>query len=635
MDLVSSSSHSIYLFRKPTLTLPMQVVIPIKSNRLSILLLLVATILVGIYLWALHKGFDITDEGFYLLSYGYPAEYVFSTTSFHLLISKILPAQQVSIIGYRVASLVVALLSACAFSWGLRRWVVARLGGIIPWLWVLPLLIIGSMLQYAVSARPINYNGLNSLAVALFSSAVLHYLAAPNRAASTGLVGGGLAMGLDAFVKLSSSGVVLASGALVLILSLASPFQVKGVVRPLLLIGIGFLAGVWVFAQFILPLPVWYQGFRHETEILLKGIYNPGLLLRYVRDAYPVLRTLVYPFGIVVTLAGAWVYYQGRGINRLWQHLSILVAALALLVFEAYRTGLYKNTHLNYNRSSVWLLGPILVAGAMLLAARLRYSQQQFAVSGAGNWRFWLVPLWLLALPFAAALGTVNQIFNNAMLDAMYWMAVLVVLHQLLPPPVRYLRGARLALLMLPALAVAEQTAYGVLWAPYLQLENMFGQHTPLMVGAPLKPAQLLVDAPSAAFIQGIGTAMRGAGFHAGGPILSLYDAPGLVYALGGISPGNAWYPGFEHQDIRNCDALDKTHLDLHRAFLLVNQNPSPLITACLAEHGLHFPADYVLIHQVMNPFSRSRYNWHRYEDTMQVFAPRARMISSLPIAVP
>ena len=613
----------------------MQIVASIRFSRLSILLFLIAASLVGIYLWALRKGFDITDEGFYLLSYAYPAEYAFSTTSFHLFISKILPPQQVSIIGYRVASLVVAMLSASIFSWGLRRWVAVWLGAIIPWSWVLPLLIIGSMLQYAVSARPINYNGLNSLAIAFFASSVLCYLAAPSRTASAGLVVGGMSIGLDAFVKLSSSGVVLASGALVLILSLVPPLQFKTVVRPLLLIGIGFLAGIVVFSLFILPLPVWYQGFRHETEILLKGMYNSGLLLRYARDAYPVFRTLAYPFGIVAALAGAWVYYQSRGLNRLWQHLAILGAALALLAFEAYRTGLYKNTHLNYNRSSVWLLGPMLMAGTMLLAARLRYGPQQFEFMGASNWRVWLVPLWLLVLPFAAALGTVNHIFNNAMLDAMYWLAVLLLLHQLLPPPVRYLRGTRLALLTLPALAVAEQTAYGILWAPYLQLENMFEQHTPLMVGAPLKPAQLLVDAPSAAFIQGIGTAMRRAGFQAGGPILSLYDAPGLVYALGGISPGNAWYPGFGHQDIRNCDALDKTHLELRRAFLLVNQKPSPLIRACMVDHGLHFPADYILIHQAMSPFSRSQYNWHSYEDTIQVFAPRAFIASLPPVLVP
>lgn len=601
----------------------MQAITPTKFTRLSVLFFAVAAILVGMYLWALNKGFDITDEGFYLLSYGYPSEYTSNTTSFHLFVSKILPAPKVSIIGYRVASLVVVLFSAGVFSWGLRRWVAARLGAVIPWSWVLPLLVIGSMLQYAVSARPINYNGLNSLAIAFFASAVLYYLAASSRAASAGLVGGGLAMGLDAFVKLSSSGIVLASGALVLIFSLAPPLQFKVVVRPLLLIGIGFLAGIGIFALFILPLPVWYQGFHHETEILLKGMYNPSLLLRYLSDAYPVFRTLVYPFGIVAALAGAWVYYQARGLNKFWQHLAILTAALALLFFEAYRTGLYKNTHLNYNRSSVWLLGPIVVAGAMLLAARMCYGRQLPLGEGNSSWRLWLVPLWLLVLPFAAALGTVNKIFNNAMLDAMYWVALLVVLHQLLPPPVRYLRGARLALLVLPAMAVAEQTTYGMLWAPYLQLENMFGQHTPITIGAPLKSAELLVDAPSAAFIQGIGTAMRGAGFHAGGPILSLYDAPGLVYALGGISPGNAWYPGFEHQDIRNCDALDKTRLDLHRAFLLVNQKPSSLIIACMAEHGLHFPADYVLIHQAMSPFSRSQYNWHSYEDTMHVFAPR------------
>lgn len=604
----------------------MQVVPRQYSSLLSGLLILVAVFLISIYLWVLSKGFDITDEGFYLLSYSYPAEYAVSSTGFHLLVSKILPASQVSVVGYRLASLISALFTAGIFSWGFRRWLIARQGTAPSSLLLLALFIVGNMLQYAISARTLNYNGLNSLAIAVFSALVLNYLASQGRKASAGLIIGGLAMGLDVFVKFSSSAIVLSSGALVLVLSV-SPLQKRTFIRPLLLLGLGFLLGLAVFSLFFMPLPTWYRGLKHETDLLVRGMYNSGLVVRYVRDSYPVFRTLIYPFGIVALLASCWVYYQGQRITKTWQHLTILSAVLLLLVFESLRTGLYKNTHLNYNRSSVWLLGPILIAAAMLLASRIRYRHP--LLGGIDNWQAWLMPLWLLALPLLAAFGTVNQLFNNSMLDAMYWLAVLVWLVQLLPASVRYLRSTQFALLALPALAVAEQATYGMLWAPYLQLENMFGQHTPLTIGAPMQPAHLLVDAPSAAYINGIKTAMDSAGFQAGGPILALYDAPGLVYALGGISPGNPWYPGFQSQDIRNCDALDKTSLNLHQAFLLLNQTPNAAIKACLAAHGLHFPADYVLIRQMTSPFSRSQYNWHSYEDTMQVFAPRTKIISS------
>jgi len=597
----------------------MQVLPHRYSSFLSGLLVLIAAVLVGIYLWTLSWGIDITDEGFYLLSYSYPAEYAVSSTSFHLLVSKVLPASQVSLVGYRLASLVNAVLTAGIFSWGFRRWLIARQGVAPSLLLLSALFIIGNMLQYAISARALNYNSLNSLAIVIFAASLLNYSATPSRNALLGLLAGGLAMGLDIFIKFSSSGIVFGTGGLVLLLSIL-PLKKLTDLRPLVLLGVGLLLGIAVFALFVMPLSAWYYGWRHETNILMKGIYGSGLVVRYVQDAYPVIRTLFYPFGMVALLASGWVYAQGRYFTKNWHHIAVVVVVVLLLVIEALRTALYKNTHFNYNRSSVWLLGPLLVVVAMLIAAHLRY---RYLGSYRDSWHTYLLLLWLLGLPLLAAFGTVNHLFSNALLDAMYWLAVLVWLVQLLPASMRYLRSTQTVLLALPALAVAEQAAYGMLWAPYLQLGNMFSQHIPLTIGAPMKPAQLLVDAPSAAYIKGIRTALYGAGFHAGGPILALYDAPGLVYALGGISPGNPWYPGFQNQEIRNCDALAKTHLDLHRAFILLNQVPSASMKACLAEHGLHFPADYVLIHEAISPFSRSQYTWHSYEDTMQVYAPR------------
>lgn len=590
----------------------------LAAGRLSVWLCLLAVALVALCGWALRRGFDITDEGFYLLNFAYPAEYSSNFTSFHLLISKLLPATQVSVVGYRAAGLLAALFSAGLFSWAFRRWSAARLGTRLPLTWVLPLFVMGALVQYGLGTRTINYNTLNSLAIAVFVSGVLCYLAAPGRRALALLALGGLAMGLDAFVKISSCVAVLGSGGLLLVLLSAAPFRLGAALRPLLAVGVGILAAVALFGLGIKPLPAWYHDFRHETGILLQTGYNAGLLVRYLHDAGPIVRTLLWPFGAVAAAAGAWVYYQGRdGRGARWAMLAV-AGGVGLLLVEGRRLGLYQNSHLNANRSAAWPLAFLLVAAAMLLAARLRHTGPG---RPAGPWRAWLVPLWLLALPFASALGTWNSIFINVLMEVMYWLALLLVLFQLLPAPAQALRGVRLALLALPALVLTEQIAYGLLWAPYLQVENMFRQQTPLVLGAPLRPARLLVDAPTAEYLQGLRAALHRAGFRVGDPVLALYDAPGVVYAVGGIAPGNAWY--FGQQDARNCDALAKTRLDLRRAFVLVNEPPGPELSACLAARGLHFPADYTLAYQALSPYSRNRYGWRNQQDTMRVYAPR------------
>lgn len=582
---------------------------------LSALLFLLAAALVALYGWALRRGFDVTYEGFHLLNYAYPGEYRSSFTSFHLLVAKLLPAQRVSVVGYRVASLVAALLGATVFSWAFCRWSAARCGSGPRMGWAWPLCFIGCLVQYSVFPRTINYNTINSLAIAVFASAVLYYLSAPGRCALAFLALGALALGLDGFVKVSSCAAVLGSGGLVLG---TAPGRAGGAGRPLLAVGAGLLAAIGLFGSVIEPLPAWYHDFRHETALLIRMAYNARLLERYVRDAFPIVQALAYPFGAMAALGGAWVYYRGRGLNRRWQHAAVLALAGLVLGAEAHRVGLYRNTHFNYSRSAAWPLGCVLVGTAMLLAARWRYTEQRWP---GGHWRSWVVPLWLLILPLAAAFGTWNQLFVNALLESMYWMALLLLLHQLLPVPAQRLPALRLAFVALPALALAEQIAYGLVWAPYLQVENMFHQQTPLTVGAPFRPIQLLLDAPTARYFQEMRTALRRAGFRLGDPVLALYDAPGLVYALGGVSPGNAWY--FGGTDARNCDALAKTRLDLRRAFLLVNEQPGAGVLACMAAHGLHFPADYVLVHQSFNPYSRSPYQWRPQQDTVRVYAPR------------
>jgi hypothetical protein len=602
-----------------------------RLSLLSGLLCLLALVLLGVCVWALQRGFDITDEGFYLLSYTYPVEYVSSFSAFNLLAAKVLPASSVSIVGYRVASLVCALLGATLFSWAFRRWSAARLGTQLPWAWVLPLFVIGSVVQYSVLPRTLYYNNLNSLAIAILASSVLYYLAAPtSRLALVLLVAGGMAIGLDAFVKLSSAGAAMGSAGLVLLLVPAGPGRRWATVRALGTLGVGFLLGVAVFGLFVKPLPTWFADMRHETTILLSGPYNAGLLVRYLTDAYPIIRTLLYPFGVTALIAGLWLYYQGRGINHLWQHLAVLAAIGLLLLFESYRTGLYRNTHLNHNRSADWPLGALLVGVVLLVVARRRYAGHSPAHAG---WQAWVVPLWLLALPLASSLGTWNQIFINVLLELMYWLALLLILFQLLPTPAQLIPGVRLAFLAAPALVLAEQTVYGIGWGPYLQAENMWQQQVPITVGRPPQTASLLVDAPTAQYVGELRTALQTAGFHPGDPVLALYDAPGLVYALGGIAPGNAWY--FGQQDYRNCDALDKTHLDIHRAFMLVNEPPSPDFIACLADHGMHFPVDYQLVHQAISPYSRNQYQWRGYQDTMRVYAPRPRPTATAAASLP
>ncbi|QKG51628.1 hypothetical protein [Hymenobacter sp. BRD67] len=60
--------------------------------------------------WALPRGFDITDEGFYLLNFRYPAEYEASVSTFHLIAARLLGLTNASVFTARAVGLGSAVL---------------------------------------------------------------------------------------------------------------------------------------------------------------------------------------------------------------------------------------------------------------------------------------------------------------------------------------------------------------------------------------------------------------------------------------------------------------------------------------------------------------------------------------------
>ncbi|MDU0370364.1 hypothetical protein ACFPAF_08180 [Hymenobacter endophyticus] len=577
--------------------------------------------MIGLFLWAINKGYDLTDEGFYLLGYTYPEEYSSSFTSFNLLINKVLSPNHTSIIGYRLASLFTTITAGLLLAGGVWKWIREKYHtNSLPYWAVACLFVSGNFLQYSIFPRTIFYNNINSFCIAVFASSVLLYSAYPSAARFKGrhvlLFLGGAFVGLDLFVKGSSSVIALGTGLAVIGLS-AGLANVREWYKPVGLVVLGYLAGIAVFFLGIQSPLVWQANFVHETQLLLKTSYNGGLLVRYLKDSYPVLRTLVYPFFLFVLLSFFLTRAYLRNKLRLSPvvQLGIGLLILAFMVYEALRTDLYRNTHLNHNRSIVWFLALMLVVLAMFSAAYLEQPHKKV------KWRKLIIAGWLLMLPFVGAVGTYNNLFINIMLDINYWLALLCILYVSMPA-IAHSTVVRVVVFLVPALVIAEQYTYGLLYAPYLQAANMLQQNVPVTLGSSHTPATLQLDAKTAAFMGDLKQTMKQAGFEPGMPVVAMYDMPGLVYMLDGISPGNPWI--FGQLDLRNCDALAKTRMDVTKAFLLVNEKPGPELLTCMASHGMRFPEGYREVKKLLSPYNPNQYNWRNYQDTLTVYAPVA-----------
>jgi hypothetical protein len=592
----------------------------LRLSLYSLLVGLIAAFLIGLFLWTINKGFDLTDEGFYLLSYTYPEEYNSGFTSFNLLVNKVLNPAYTSVIGYRAASLFTTIASALLLAGGLWKWIQEKSqAGSLPYWLIAGLFVVGNFLQYSIFPRTIFYNNINSFCIAIFASSILLYSAYPTadnlKWRHAYLYLGALFVGLDLFVKGSSSVVALSTGVMVLSLY-AGLANVKEWYKPVALVVLGFLSGLLVFFVGIQPFDVWTTNFVHETQLLLQTSYNGGLLVRYLKDAYPIILTLIYPFGIFILMGFFLTRFYLRGKLRLPPIFQIGVGLLivAFLAYQSLRTDLYRNTHLNQHQSAAWFIAVLLIVAAMFSAAYLEVPYKKL------KWRKLIIAAWMFVLPFVGAIGTYNNLFINLMMDINYWFALMLIMFVSMPVVARSL-VARIVVFVVPAIIIAEQCTYGLLLAPYLQAANMLEQTIPVTVGKSHTPAVLKLDPKTAEFMVEVAQSLRQAGFRAGMPVVAMYDLPGLVYVLDGVSPGNPWI--FGHLDMRNCDALAKTNMDLTSAFLLINEKPGAELLTCMNSHGMHFPQDYIEIRRLLSPYNPNQYNWRNYQDTLTVYAPR------------
>jgi len=76
-----------------------------------------------ILVWGINKGFDFTDEGYYILGYQQGQEIGFCVSFFHLIIRKVFAWLSLDVIDTRSIRLVLTILSSLFFSIGLWQWI--------------------------------------------------------------------------------------------------------------------------------------------------------------------------------------------------------------------------------------------------------------------------------------------------------------------------------------------------------------------------------------------------------------------------------------------------------------------------------------------------------------------------------
>jgi hypothetical protein len=232
-----------------------------------------------------------------------------------------------------------------------------------------------------------------------------------------------------------------------------------------------------------------------------------------------------------------------------------------------------------------------------------------------GSWRVLPLLLMLALLPFAGSFGTSNDIDDNIIYQLAPWMALLAVLLAWLAHSwqARWLPAAGMIVICAVTLG---QFSQGYLIGPYRVPGGRSAQIVPTAIGNP--PTRLRLDPASHDFIEGVRGQLTGHGYRPGDDIFAFFNLPGLVFAMGGVSPGHPWYFSGDAYSL----VLDDGRLRgvaperRNRAFIVENGDLQSFIHY-LRSSGMLFPEAYDRCGPALrNPLTG---------ESVQVWVPKSR----------
>lgn len=567
-----------------------------------------------VFIWGADKSFDFTDEGLYLLVYQHPHEFPDSYTSYHRIGSVVSGMVGGNIVALRLIGFFATAAATLYFSLAMSRFLRGRR---IPLFEgsgeraLFHLAIQGSVLAAYCWLPPTpNYNTMAGIGMLLSCGGILTFFANAgpgrsigNRSFAVIAMGSGL---LLAFLAKGSSavGIAVVSGVLLGACGLLGARE-KVVFAAVAIVSV-LAGGLCVFLVMPGLFKSW-EFFLGSIVALTEGNGAMEIIERHWEESLEFALRHVRSFVLPVLLAiGVGVFARipvmekSRGRKDavvFWMAIGVLVVEVVLLVVrEAFLGGIpgRKKSFIGY--TSLFLVLLTLRAGIPGFATSL---------SPARIGGFLLFLLWLAVLPFVTAAGTTHRIFINALLHAAPLYAAILLLASSLDRDFKKRAMVPFVGVLLVALGFA-QFFTGFVVSPY-RTAPKWTQTVPVEVGVPATVLKL--DPASAECIEKTKAALNSAGFRAGDDILALYGLPGLVYAVGGVSPEKPWFfndHGSEG-DEANLRVLKRIPVERIKGSHVFWTDKDDRAVSQLSECGVSIGVDFEPIGQAVVPFKKRR----------------------------
>jgi hypothetical protein len=555
------------------------------------------------------RGFEIADEGFHLLASKFPMEVQFWPNVAHIYTGVMFQIVRGNIIALRMLNETLLFSSATLFFFGLFKLLTTIYPDIKHFtiekkiLWAM--MSLGSLFYFIYFDTTPSYNSLNAIllnttvGLFCFTLANLNEKTLSIKINSLSFLNG-LFLGITLLVKFPTS------------ITLIGLFAGLLLIWPQ--ISNRFVTGVWMMvgtAVWILLHTLFFQSAENLWDSLHQGVqvfltfglHKPGYCFQhYSEEIINLIQNGFLDFlatGFVPLLCFLIFFRYLENKTRLFTFLSLdlliffCLQALQAIHLKFYRGG-DENSILLMQVYTGWLL---LLSFTTLL---ILFCKKNFNVTLASK-RASLIILFLLALPFAGAMGTANIITLNLAQYMAAWFAFMwiTLLIMSIACNSRWLITGGACILTL--FATCQIISSGFI-DPY-NLNTPIQHQTKITpIGVPV--TYLKLDRNTHEFFIQINQLAKSHGFKPGDDILAFNDMAGVVFALGGKSPVVPWYMSLPNSKKTNGWLLQQASLTrLKKAFILENKHGQDFMPD-LNQVGLHFPRDYILCGEVSMPIS-------------------------------
>ncbi|MEI6696615.1 MAG: hypothetical protein WCO13_11155 [Bacteroidota bacterium] len=547
------------------------------QNKVNTFILAFLTILFGltisVIIFALNKGFDITDEGTFLLLFKNVDIYRGGVYNYHIIISKLTNWLNPGILEYRWMTLILTIFSSFILSGGLYIWLntnYKKYNFHKTFLFIFGFISIGSLIICFCSSITIYMNVLTNsfliiatgLILYLFSFDAANLIKLKTNIIIIGILG--LICGFSFFNKFSTAILQLSAYFLLFILYLKDQ-KLKHIIIVVLTLGLGCVFGVLIYFSFFQSSGEWL--FNFKKEYIMLSDHSPTLLIdKYITDFKLLAKVILKYFSWLILFPIFILWNNYHPFNNKYLINLILLISVGIFIREIYYFNFYRSTFLNSDYQNAmhltndWInayfyIIVILLQLFLLLAIGITKKNALIHLLKI-NFDKTLIIFLLLITPFLGAIGTANHLFLNVLIHSATWFGVIIILLFYLSEHLK----SRIILslfIIIPSLVTASQIIDGNTFTPYysfffnLNKSNVL-QQTEDIKGIP-RLKGIHVDKKTKTFFLELQQLFKNNNYRKGYPIFG-FNMSGVVYLLEGISPG---WPYYFNDKERDCKAFE------------------------------------------------------------------------------